>query len=118
MVASPQSPLPCHLAKSFYLHCGIVQASTAVPAVDEVAAAGEPVPACDRAPRGSQPVVRPAYPVASHNQSRCAGAACCSDPRRFELSAAHLPASAGVSGRMHSLLSDLCHLSNFPFDCG
>jgi hypothetical protein len=38
------------------------------------ALAGEPVPACD---------------------SRCAGALCCSDPRRFESSAAHLPASAG-----------------------
>src|ERR1700688_1028692 len=94
MVASPQSPLPFHLAKSLYLCCGTAQTSMAVPAADEVAAAGEPLPACDLGPHGSQPVVQPAYLVAARNQSHCGGARCCSDPRRFGSSAAHPPTSA------------------------
>src|SRR6266852_214500 len=96
IVASPQSPPPFHLAKSLYLHCVTAHAQTSmtVPAADEVAAAGEPLPACDRGPHGSQLDVRRAYPVASHSRARCVDARCCSDPRRFESSAAHLPASA------------------------
>ena len=57
MVASQQSPLLFHLARSFYLHCGNVQTAMAVPAGGEVAAAGEPVPTCDRVLHGSQPDV-------------------------------------------------------------
>ena len=50
---------------------------------------------CDREPRGSRPVVRRACPAASHSRSRCVVALCCSDPRRFESSGAHRPASTG-----------------------
>src|ERR1700686_1869295 len=94
MVASPQSPLPFHLTKSFYLACGTAQTSRPVPAVDEVAAAAEPVPTYDRARHESPPVVPPAYRAASRNRSHCADAPCCNDLRSFESSAAHPPASA------------------------
>src|SRR6266446_8936472 len=94
MVASPQSPLPFHLAKAFYLYCEPAPTSLAMPAADEVAAAGEPLPIYDRAPHESPPVVPPAYLAASRNRSRCAGELCCSDPRRFGLSVAHPPSSA------------------------
>src|ERR1700686_2753506 len=97
MVASPQSPLPFHLAKTFYLYCGTAQTSMAVPAVDEVAAAGELLPTYDRAPHESPPVVPPAYLAASRNRSRCADAPCCNDPRRFESSVAHPPHSAACA---------------------
>src|SRR6516225_10519738 len=94
IVASPQSPLPFHLAKASYLYCGTAQTSLAVPAVDEVAVAGEPLPIYDRAPHESAPVVPPAYLAASRNQSHCADAPCCNDPRSFESSVAHPPRSA------------------------
>jgi len=66
-----------------------------------VAAGCARVPACDRVRRESRPDVRRAYRAASHNRWRCASARCCSDPRRFESSAAHLPCQR-CAGRMHS----------------
>src|SRR5467141_2272007 len=103
MVASPQSPLLFPLAKSLYLQSRPAQTARAVPAADEVAAVGEPLPTYDRAPHESPPVVPPAYPAASHNRSRCADAPCCNDPRSFESSVAQSSTLSGVSGRMHSL---------------
>src|ERR1039458_3276612 len=90
MVASPQSPLLFHLAKSLYLQSRTAQTARTLPAADEVAVAGEPVPAYDRAPHESPPVVPSAYPAASHTRSHCAAAPCCSDPRSSESSVAHL----------------------------
>src|SRR2546428_8762728 len=93
-VASPQSPLPFHLAKAFYLYCGTAQTSMAVPAVpavDEVAAAGEPLPTYDRAPPKSPPGVPPAYPAAPHNRTPPANAPGCNDPRSLESTVPHPP---------------------------
>src|ERR1700730_5152611 len=83
MVASPQSPLPFHLAKSLYLCSGTAQTSMAVPAAAEVAAAGEPLPACDRGPHGSQPVVQPAYLVETSMCQCWCGCSGCSNPDPF-----------------------------------
>src|ERR1700728_3395165 len=94
MVASPQSPLPFHLAKLLYLQSRTTQTSRALPAADEVAVAGEPVPTYDRAPNESPPVTPSAYPAASHTRSHSAAAPCCSDPRSSEANGAHLPTSA------------------------
>src|ERR1700730_1981663 len=80
MVASPQSPLPFHLAKSLYLCSGTAQTSMAVTVADEVAAAGEPLPACDRGPHGSQPVVQPAYLVETSMCQCWCGCSGCSNP--------------------------------------
>src|SRR5271157_5258475 len=94
MVASPQRPLPFHLAKLLYRQSPTAQTARTVPAADEVAVAGEPLPIYDHAPHESPPVVPPEYPAASHTRSRCADAPCCSDPRSSESSVAHLPPSA------------------------
>src|ERR1700677_2500755 len=94
MVGSPERPLPFHLAKLLYLQSRTAQTSRALPAADEVAVAGEPLPTYDRAPHESPPVVPSAYPAASHTRLRCADAPCCSDPRSSESSGAHLPPSA------------------------
>jgi hypothetical protein len=119
MVASLHSPLLFHLAtRPFYLHRGSAQTSKPVPAAGGVVAAYEPIPTCDRGPRESQPVVPPAYPVASHSRWRCAAGRCCSDSRKFQPGGSPSSSVSGVSGRMHSPLSDLCHLSSFPFDWG